>query len=128
MATTAKSTAITSDIAWMKLESLAQGCRLATTGYLQLEAPVPCRLPHFKSTPFRAVIMASTADATYANELAAAFKELRTHSVEVIFENHFEAVRWSVDVPLAFVGVGEEGTAAAVRTLQELADDKAVSR
>jgi len=127
-ASTAKSTAITSDIAWMKLKSLAEGARLATKMLIEQGAAVPCRSPSFKSTPFRAAIIAARSDAAYANELASAFAEIRAHSVEILFENHFEALRWAVDVPLALVGIGTQGALDAKQVQQELVSDTAVTR
>jgi len=127
-ASTAKSTAITSDIVWMKLESLAEGARIATTRLLQLEAPVPCRSPTLRATPIRVAVFASIKDNVLANGVVAALQSLHVHSAEAIFQNYFEAVRWAVDVPLLLVGIGQDGTHAAEQTLQQLKEDKSVSR
>jgi 5-methyltetrahydropteroyltriglutamate--homocysteine methyltransferase len=85
-ASTAKSVAVTSDLAWMKLKSLAEGARIATNLFIEQSAPVPCRNPIFKPTPFRVAIISSKSDSAYATELATAFKEVRAHSVDVLFE------------------------------------------
>jgi len=127
-ASTAKSTAITADIVWMKLESLAEGARIATTSLLQLEAPVPCRSPTLLATPIRVAIFAPACDAIFANGVSAALQALRVHLVEIISQDHFEAVRWAVDVPLAIVGIGQDGVAAADNTFQLLKDDLSVAR
>jgi 5-methyltetrahydropteroyltriglutamate--homocysteine methyltransferase len=73
-ASTAKSVAVTSDLAWMKLKSLAEGARIATNLFIEQSAPVPCRNPIFKPTPFRVAIISSKSDSAYATELATAFK------------------------------------------------------
>ncbi|CAE7843696.1 usp15, partial [Symbiodinium microadriaticum] len=67
-ASTAKSTAISADIAWMKLRSLAEGAALATRLFIEQRAPVPCRSPSFMPTPFRPVIFAKSSD-KYALQL-----------------------------------------------------------
>jgi 5-methyltetrahydropteroyltriglutamate--homocysteine methyltransferase len=127
-ASTAKSTAITADIAWMKLRSLAEGARLATNLIIEQAAPVPCRAPAFEPTPFRAAILCAPEDSKYAYEMAGALHAIRAHSVEVLLQDHFEALRWAVDTPLALVGVGASGKQAAERTLLQIQADKAVSR
>lgn len=101
---------------------------MATTSLLQLEAPVPCRSPILRATPLRAALIATTKDRSVASAVGAALESLRFHSVEVLFEDYFEAVRWAVDVPLVLVGIGKEGTLAAEQLLQALAEDKSVSR
>jgi hypothetical protein len=128
MATTAKSTAITSDIAWMKLKALAEGTRIATNLFIEQGAPVPCRNPVFKPTPFRVAIISTTSGLSYATQLATAFRDARAHSVEIVSEKHFETLRWAVDVPLALVGVGVEGSRQAARVQQQLMEDKVVAR
>jgi thioredoxin reductase len=120
----------------MKLRSLAEGARLATNRFIEQGAIVPCRAPTFKSSPFRVAIIAPELESAYANELASAFAEVRAHHVEVlfdkisnmIFESHFEKLRWAVDVPLALVGVGMQGALTAKRVQQQLVADRAVAR
>jgi len=128
-ATTANSTAITADIAWMKLRSLAEGARLATTRFIEQSAPVLCKSPLFRPTPFRAAVIVTDSDREYGEELAAALQDLRVHSVEILSHKQdlFAALCWAVDTPLAIVGIGECGIAAE-RTLQQLQEDKAVAR
>ncbi|OLP75318.1 Phthiocerol synthesis polyketide synthase type I PpsC, partial [Symbiodinium microadriaticum] len=112
-ASTAKSTAISADIAWMKLRSLdipglAEGAALATRLFIEERAPVPCRSPSFVPTPFRPVIFAKSSDA-YALQLQAAFSGLTVHPASIFAEEAFEELRWVVDAPLAFVALGREG-------------------
>ncbi|CAJ1424691.1 unnamed protein product [Effrenium voratum] len=128
-ASTAKSTAITSDLAWLKLRSLADGADLATRCFIEQRAPVPCRTPAFAPTPFRAVIFAAASDQVdYVAELRQAFDGLTMHSTLVFSADAFAELRWVVDVPLALVALGSEGLALAQRTLQQLEEDKAVAR
>ncbi|CAE7379778.1 metE, partial [Symbiodinium microadriaticum] len=84
-ASTAKSTAISADIAWMKLRSLAEGAALATRLFIEERAPVPCRSPSFVPTPFRPVIFAKSSDA-YALQLQAAFSGLTVHPASIFAE------------------------------------------
>jgi 5-methyltetrahydropteroyltriglutamate--homocysteine methyltransferase len=127
-ASTAKSTAVTADIAWMKFRSLSEGARLATNLIIEQAAPVPCRAPTFQSTPFRVAILCAPEDSKYAYGLAEALQAIRAHSVEVLLQDHFEALRWAVDTPLALVGVGASGAKEAQRTLLKIQEDQAVSR
>jgi len=129
-ATTANSTAITGDIAWMKLKSLAEGARLATTRFMEQSAPVLCKSPLFNPTPFRVAVIIADSDQEYGEDLATALEDLRAHSVEIHSQDqdHFAALRWAVDTPLAIVGVGLSGSLAAKRTFEQLKEDTAVAR
>ncbi|CAE7231115.1 PKS40 [Symbiodinium sp. CCMP2592] len=126
-ASTAKSTAISADIAWMKLRSLAEGAALATRLFIEQRAPVPCRSPSFVPTPFRPVIFASSSD-NYALQLQAAFSRLTVHPASIFAEEAFEKLRWVVDAPLAFVALGSRGLQLAQATLDRLRADLAVAR
>jgi len=124
MATTAKSSAITSDIAWLKLEALVEGAALATKMLLEVSAPVPMPGPKLNPTPFRAAVICDAASAA-PSELVAELQR-RTSStdlfgasagkgVEATAVEAFEKLRWAVDFPLAVVAVGPMAQSAAVR-------------
>lgn len=127
-ASTANSTAITADIAWMKLASLVEGARLATNRLIAEAAPVPCRAPVFRPTVFRAALLAPEGEATYVKDLAAAIWEVCAHQVDIIHGEAFESLRWAVDAPIALVGIGEQGKTSAEQVLRQLSEDRAVSR
>jgi thioredoxin reductase len=112
----------------MKLKSLSQGARIATKRFIEQSAPVPCRSPIFKAMPFRAAVIASQEDAVYAQELAAVLKKMRAHTVDVLFADCFSSLRWAVDVPVAIIGIGMQGSLAAENVQRQLQEDKAVSR
>ncbi|CAE7229956.1 lolF1, partial [Symbiodinium microadriaticum] len=126
-ASTAKSTAVSADIAWMKLRSLAEGAALATCRYIDQRAPVPCRSPDFVPTPFRPVIFAESSS-DYVTELQAAFSCLTVHPASIFAEDGFDRLRWVVDAPLAFVALGSQGLQVAEATMGRLKADGAVSR
>ncbi|CAE7380689.1 usp15, partial [Symbiodinium pilosum] len=84
-ASTARSTAVSADIAWMKLQSLAEGAALATCRFIDQRAPVPCRSPNLMPTPFRPVIFAQ-GFSSYARELQAAFSGLTVHPANIYVE------------------------------------------
>ena len=126
-ASTAKSTAVSADIAWMKLRSLAEGAALATCRYIDQRAPVPCRSPNFMPTPFRPVIFAD-GSSNYVRELQAAFSCLTVHPASIFAEDGFDRLRWVVDAPLAFVALGSQGLQLAEATMGRLKADGTVSR
>eukprot|EP00434_Breviolum_minutum_P038188 symbB.v1.2.033867.t1/scaffold4270.1/size42129/3 len=126
-ASTARSTAITADLAWMKLQSLKAGAQLATRSFLEQQAPVLCRSIALTSTPFRPVIFSSQEPSvvSFASKLCKALDRAAGASVHPAL--HFtepeaacEALRWMVDVPSAFVVLGESmALAEAARTQLE---------
>ncbi|CAL1140432.1 unnamed protein product [Cladocopium goreaui] len=132
-ASTARSTAITADLAWMKLRSLAEGAQLATRHFLQQSAPVPCRSVGLASTPFRAVIFTSEeepATLDCALQLRAALDGDHPRHKTLIFSSASAAcdeLRWMVDVPLAFVMLGE-GSKQLAQAVQTQLHDAPVSR
>ena len=126
-ASTAKSTAVSADIAWMKLQSLADGAALATRCFIDQRAPVPCRSPNLTPTPFRPVIFAE-GFSSYARELQVAFSGFTVHPANIFVEDAFDRLRWVVDVPMAFVALGSQGLEVAQATLDRLRADDAVSR
>jgi len=140
-ASTARSVAITADIAWRKLNALAEGAALATKLYLQHNAPVPMKSPETSPTPFRAAIFVGGSAAAAAAGRAIAI-ELRCHasSVEVLpcnsgvsvpqrAQEAADELRWAVDFPIALVAVGGgTPTMIAARAAALLRSDGAVSR
>lgn len=112
-ASTARSTAITADLAWMKLRSLHAGAQLASRNFLEQRAPVLCRSVGLSSTPFRAVIF--TSKEPEAVQCAAQLKVALDEATGGAHPSlHFtslvdacEHLQWIVDVPLAFVSLGD---------------------
>ena len=152
-ASTAKSVAVTSDLAYRKLESLVVGARMATCALLEELSPVPVAAPFLKPTVIRAAVLVaafeSNGNATYADpaqfaralvaELGgvagsdrAATVDLievaKGGSVEVLASKAFASLRFAVDAPLVLIGVGQTGAAAAVAADSLLKTDASVAR
>eukprot|EP01049_Picozoa_sp_SAG25_P013208 SAG25_NODE_1982_length_2061_cov_1.769113_3_plen_487_part_01 len=139
-ASTAKSVAITADIAWRKLASLVEGAQLATRMYLEAQAPVPVVSAKFNPTVFRCAVISTVTDTTetraYATHVAqavgsrAAFTDVfeLDGSSKAEAAKAYEGLRWAVDSPMAIVGIGKEGTVAATAVRQLLSSDKSLSR
>ena len=145
-ASTARSVAITADLAWRKIEALVEGAALATKIYLEAQAPVPMKGPMLAPTPYRvALVCAGAPDKVTTHALIEALGE-RTSSVDV-FSFHtptdaigaaaaaaFESLRFAVDFPIALVAVGDSpaqlaAAQAAVRAAAgQLRTERAVSR
>lgn len=134
-ASTAKSVAVTADLAWQKLASLVEGAQLATRMYLQDSAPVPVVTPKFNATVFRCAVITAESDGpevqSHAIQVAsalgkvAAFTDFFDQSTEQLV---FDGLRWAVDSPLAIVGVGAGGGAIAQAVWKLLQADTSVSR
>ena len=111
-ASTARSVAITADLAWRKIEALIEGAALATQLYMQAQAPVPMKAPKLTPTPYRAaLILGGSTDSPSACDLAIQLKRL-TSTLEVLpctikADAAIEALRWAVDFPIALVAVGD---------------------
>ena len=141
-ASTARSVAITADLAWRKLGALVEGAELATRMYLEASAPVPMNAPSLTPTPFRVCVFVgeSAAAATAARTIVGAFGNGLASSVDVMPCNAGVSVpkraaealatlRWAVDFPIALLAVGGGNTAAiASRTAALLRGDSGVSR
>lgn len=145
-ASTARSVAITADLAWRKMGALVEGAALATKMYLEMHAPVPMPAPLLLPTPFRVCVFVggSASNAAHANAIVAALSEvgsLRGAShVDVVSCNDgasvpqraaeaFSQLRWAVDFPMALLAVGGGNTAViAERTAALLRSDGAASR
>jgi len=139
-ASTAKSVAVTSDIAWRKIAALVEGAQLATKLYLECQAPVPVHQPKFNPTVFRCAVVTTKRETpdtlAYAGVLAqklggrAAFTDFfeLSDATTGACQTAFAALRWAVDSPLAVVGVGDSGHQAAMTVRGLLEADKSVSR
>ena len=139
-ASTAKSVAITADIAWRKLASLVEGAQLATRTYLEAQAPVPVVSAKFNPTVFRCVVISTTTDSSETREFAtnvakavggkAAFTDVfeLDDSSKTEAEKAYEGLRWAVDSPMAIIGIGTEGCAAAKTVRRLLSSDESCSR
>jgi hypothetical protein len=153
-ASTAGSTAITADVAWLKLSSLVEGARLATEAYVNLNAPFRSPIS-LRPTGIRAVLITEH-DAGHhkaAGRLPpAAVETLRAsvwsfHHFELdtaskqqqrggggggrggsIVDGVFDELRWAIDLPVVFVAVGLQALDAAAELTWRLASDHAVAR
>eukprot|EP00613_Pedinella_sp_CCMP2098_P074214 CAMPEP_0171913182 /NCGR_PEP_ID=MMETSP0993-20121228/11575_1 /TAXON_ID=483369 /ORGANISM="non described non described, Strain CCMP2098" /LENGTH=2101 /DNA_ID=CAMNT_0012547131 /DNA_START=37 /DNA_END=6342 /DNA_ORIENTATION=+ len=141
-ASTAKSVAVTADIAWRKVGAMVAGARLATRLYLEASAPVPVKAPRFNPTVFRTCVVTTSSEP--AEERAYAANVARGLGAVAAFVDFldleapassseaaklvFEAVRWAVDSPMALVGVGASGAAAAALAAKLLNGDGLVAR
>ena len=147
-ASTAKSTAITADLAWMKLAALVEGAALASRLYMQAQAPVPTKGPTLTPTPFRVCVLVGGGGAALHAPAARAlvdslgFSAHERSSLDVVpvgdaaagAQQVFETLRWAVDFPLALVAYGAGAAAVAVaaaaakRAASLLRSDSAASR
>lgn len=145
-ASTAKSTAITADLAWMKLEALVAGAALASRLYMQAQAPVPMKAISLTPTPFRVCVLdGSSAPSARTLIDALGFSAHERSSLDVVLVSSeggaakgakecFEALRWAVDFPLALVAYGATpmgvciAAAAAEQAAALLRADSAASR
>ena len=117
-ASTAKSTAITADLAWMKLDALVAGAALASRLYMQAQAPVPMKAISLTPTPFRVCVLNGGSAASARTLIGAlGFSAHERSSLDVVpvsseggaakgAKECFEALRWAVDFPLALVAHG----------------------
>ena len=145
-ASTAKSTAITADLAWMKLEALVEGAALASRLYMQAQAPVPMKAPCLTPTPFRVCILIGDSGVSPNSGRALidalGFSAHERSSLDVVRVGDaakgatecYDAMRWAVDFPLALVAYGATPTgvsiaaAAAKQAAGWLRTDPAASR
>jgi len=135
-ASTARSTAITADLAWKKLEALVEGAALASQLYMQAQAPVPMKAPCLTPTPYRVCVLVGGSNVYQTPPSARAlidalgFSAHERSSLDVVVvaeaaaiaemgsakgaangaakgaKDCFEALRWAVDFPLALVAYG----------------------
>ena len=145
-ASTARSVAITHDLAWRKLHALVEGARLATATLMDMNAPVPLAGPGLTPTSFRAAILvASKSKSAAAAALAEACEHLqpalarRASTIDIIGLDMSQppaaqaaqtaaALKWAVDAPIALVAVGNGAADVAAQTAAILAADKSCSR
>jgi methionine synthase II (cobalamin-independent) len=124
-ASTARSVAITADLAWRKIEALVEGAALATKLYLEAHAPVPTKMPSLLPTPYRVAVIAAGARSAATQQLVACLGTACS-SVDVIpasgdsataAKTAFEVMRWAVDFPIALLALGDSPANVALATL-----------
>ena len=136
-ASTAGSTAITADVAWLKMASLVEGARLATEAYVNLNAPFKSPVI-LRTTGIRAVLIAgpdhkeqvpaAAVDALRGSVWAFHHVELGKGQAPAAIDAISDDLRWAIDLPIVFVAVGAQASAAAAEVSKRLAADNSMSR
>ena len=150
-ASTARSVAITADLAWRKIGALVEGAALASRLYMQAQAPVPMKAPLLTPTPYRICLLigGTTTSSPSARALveSLSFAAHERSSLDVLSlatdapngathgaQQAFERLRWAVDFPIAFVAYGAAPhtlsivASAAQKAAAMLRADEAASR
>jgi 5-methyltetrahydropteroyltriglutamate--homocysteine methyltransferase len=110
MATTAKSAAITDDIAWMKLEALVEGARRARCEFINLGSPAPTSVA-YAPTGFRAVLFCEDTSAKLWKAFCAQLGS-RAWSLTMLpcdsEQKSLELLRYAIDTPTALIAFNSQ--------------------
>jgi len=129
-ATTAKSAAVTEDIAWLKIAALTEGARRARQHLINAGSPAPTSMV-YSPTGFRAVIIgdvdATPSTVAFYSELGRRAWSLSTFSC-ASEEQALAQLQFAIDTPMAVVALTPEARLFAQRVLAKLQADRSLSR
>lgn len=128
-ATTAKSTSITEDIAWLKLKALVEGAKLAQKQLLNLGAPQPTSTI-YSPTGFRVVFIGDveTSASALLTELSRCAWSLDVMPATTSATKFHEQLKYMVDAPIAIVAFAPGSAELASQGVELLQKDLHISR
>mmetsp|Transcript_17321 Transcript_17321/g.59359 ORF Transcript_17321/g.59359 Transcript_17321/m.59359 type:complete len:1386 (-) Transcript_17321:194-4351(-) len=113
-ASTAKSAAVTADVAWLKLAALGEGAKIARRQVANANAPMAMRITTLAPVGFRVALVSAQVDAAQLRALTDAawpWPVVVCADAQACIKAHASALDW----PLAIVGAGAEAAAVALR-------------
>lgn len=127
-ATTAKSAAVTEDIAWMKLAALVEGTKRACQQIIDMGAPAPTSVV-YNPTGFRVVVFGdSDAAPEFCENLARCAWSLSVLSADSTPQEGFLHLKYAIDTPVALVALGAKASDLMDLVVEQLAADTSLAR